>query len=138
MSVLGVILVRIFPHSDWIRRDTAVIKIYCYIWNFKISKFHAEQENFRLGSKMNFWVNLGKNLKKIEISTFEFAKCKVSCKPKNFALGPKKRLIWVFLRQNLEKQLSYLKSTTSNFFNLQSFVIIKKKFGTKNALFWYF
>ena len=43
MSVFGVIRVRIFPHSDWIRRDTPYLSV------FSRMRENADQNNFKYG-----------------------------------------------------------------------------------------
>ena len=53
------------------------------LWNFKVS--FRTKKTFNLVPKMSFWVNLGQNLKKLvilEVSTFQFLKCKVLRKTK--------------------------------------------------------
>ena len=51
----------------------------------KFQSFIQNKKNFNLVPKMSFWVNLGQNLKKLvilEVSTFQFLKCKVLRKTK--------------------------------------------------------
>ena len=47
MSVFGVILVRIFPHSDWMRRDTEDLSV--FILNYGKCGKNADQKNSKYG-----------------------------------------------------------------------------------------
>ena len=50
MSVFGVILVSIFPHSDWIRRDTPYLSVFCP----NVEKYGPEQ--LRIRSLFTQWM----------------------------------------------------------------------------------
>ena len=69
-----------------------------------------------------------------EISTFKFFKCKVSCKTNFGNLRPKTPHMGTF-RLEFKKTIFIFEIKTLKFVKMQSFMLKKKKLGTKIAIY---